>query len=193
LKQKHYQAWQVINTAQGKGGNGGRIDALQELNEDHVSLVGVDASGAFLQGIHLENAHLERCKLDSADVRNGDLRYARLSSGNLESTNFRQADMSGADLSDADLQNGDLNQANLQKSNLDRANLSGADLRYTDVQGSSWKGIGSLKLANIYGIRNASSEFIAYARAQGAVSIASDDDWNALLLKQSSREDKAAK
>src|SRR3974377_36883 len=32
LKQKHYQAWQVINTAQGKGGNGGRIDALQELN-----------------------------------------------------------------------------------------------------------------------------------------------------------------
>src|SRR5204863_7574534 len=26
LKQKHYQAWQVINTAQGKGGNGGRVD-----------------------------------------------------------------------------------------------------------------------------------------------------------------------
>jgi hypothetical protein len=23
LKQKHYQAWQVINSAQGKGGNGG--------------------------------------------------------------------------------------------------------------------------------------------------------------------------
>jgi hypothetical protein len=37
-KQKHYQAWQVINTAQGKGGNGGRIDALQELNADKVSL-----------------------------------------------------------------------------------------------------------------------------------------------------------
>src|SRR5215469_2167276 len=31
-KQKHYQAWQVINTAQGKGGSGGRIEALQELN-----------------------------------------------------------------------------------------------------------------------------------------------------------------
>ena len=30
LKQKHYQAWQVINTAQGKGGSGGplRIVAL---------------------------------------------------------------------------------------------------------------------------------------------------------------------
>src|ERR1700761_5141492 len=30
LKQKHYQAWQVINTAEGRGGNGGRIDALQD-------------------------------------------------------------------------------------------------------------------------------------------------------------------
>ena len=25
VKQRHYQAWQVINTAQGKGGSGGRI------------------------------------------------------------------------------------------------------------------------------------------------------------------------
>src|SRR5438309_2166833 len=36
IKQKHYQAWQVINTAQGKGGSGGRIEALQELNADGV-------------------------------------------------------------------------------------------------------------------------------------------------------------
>ena len=33
VQQRHYQAWQVINTAQGKGGNGGRIDAMQELNQ----------------------------------------------------------------------------------------------------------------------------------------------------------------
>src|SRR5579884_1941374 len=45
LKQKHYQAWQVINTAQGKGGSGGRIEALQELDQDGVPLVGVDVSG----------------------------------------------------------------------------------------------------------------------------------------------------
>src|SRR6202022_4416979 len=58
LKQKHYQAWQVINTAQGKGGNGGRVDALEELNSDGVSLVGVDVSGAFLQDVHLGRARL---------------------------------------------------------------------------------------------------------------------------------------
>lgn len=36
LKEKHYQAWKVINTAQGKGGSGGRIEALQELDQDGV-------------------------------------------------------------------------------------------------------------------------------------------------------------
>lgn len=51
IKQRHYQAWQVINTAQSKGGSGGRIEALQELNQDKVSLVGVDVSSAFLQGL----------------------------------------------------------------------------------------------------------------------------------------------
>ena len=63
LKQKHYQAWQVINTAQGKGGNGGRIDALQELNRDGVPLVGVDLSMAFLQGIQLKGVNLPRANL----------------------------------------------------------------------------------------------------------------------------------
>ena len=56
-KLKHYQAWQVINTAQGKGGSGGRTDALHELNQDHVPLVGVDLSDAFLQNLDLQKAN----------------------------------------------------------------------------------------------------------------------------------------
>jgi len=51
LKQKHYQAWQVINTAQHMGGSGGRIEALSELNADGVPLVGVNLSKAFLQAV----------------------------------------------------------------------------------------------------------------------------------------------
>jgi len=88
-KQKHYQAWQVINTAQGKGGSGGRIEALQELNADHVALVGVDVSGAFLQGIHLSGAKLLRSNFSAADSRNGDFRYADFTDANLSSANFR--------------------------------------------------------------------------------------------------------
>jgi len=183
LKQKHYQAWQVINTAQGKGGSGGRIDALQELNNDHVSLVGVDASGAFLRGILLERAHLERCNLDSADLRNGDLKFAKLSDSDLQSTNFREADLTGADLSSADLQDADLNQANFEKANLAHSNLSRADLRNADFRDVQWNEIQSLKQANIYGVRNAPPDFLVFAQKQGAISLASDDDWNAALRK----------
>src|ERR1700686_1579023 len=83
LKQKHYQAWQVINTAQGKGGSGGRIEALQELNSDGIPLVGVDVSGAFLQGVQLRRAKLSRAELEAADLRRcilegSDLEYANL-------------------------------------------------------------------------------------------------------------------
>src|SRR5258705_3149377 len=72
LKLKHYQAWQVINTAQGKGGSGGRIEALEELNRDRVPLVGINAAGAFLQGVRLRNGKLLRCNLEACDLRNSD-------------------------------------------------------------------------------------------------------------------------
>src|ERR1700760_233778 len=78
IKQKHYQAWQVINSAQGKGGSGGRIDAMEELHEDRVPLVGVDVSGAFLQGIDLSGANLLRANFRAADVRGGNLSGAQM-------------------------------------------------------------------------------------------------------------------
>jgi hypothetical protein len=183
LKQRHYQAWQVINTAQGKGGNGGRIDALQELNADHVSLIGVDASGAYLGGVRLERAQLDRCDLHAADLRASDLHFARLANSNLQSANFRGADMTGADLSSSELQDADMTGVNLAKANLANADLSRADLRGANAMEFNWKEIQSIKLANVYGMRNAPPEFLAFASKNGAVSLASDDDWNALLRK----------
>jgi hypothetical protein len=189
IKQKHYQAWQVINTAQGKGGSGGRIEALQELNADHVSLTGVDAGGAFLRGIQLERAHLERCDLHAADLRSGDLKFARLDDSNLRGANFRQADLSETDLRSADLQDSDLNQANLESANLAGADLSRTDLRFADVKNFVWEDIRSIQLANIYGVKNASPEFLAFAQKFGAVSLESDEGWN-VLLRQSASETK---
>jgi len=181
IKQKHYQAWQVINTAQGKGGSGGRIEALQELNADGVSLIGVDVGGAFLSGIHLDHAQLERCDLHAADLRNASLQSASLAYGNLRDANLRGANLSGADLQSVELEDVDLNQSNLQTANLADANLNRADLRFADVRGIAWKDIRSMQLANIFGTKNASDEFIAFAKKKGAVSMASDDDWNAML------------
>src|SRR5262245_44519680 len=37
-----YQAWQVVNSAQGKGGSGGRIEALRDLLGNDVSLAGIN-------------------------------------------------------------------------------------------------------------------------------------------------------
>src|SRR6266404_1163169 len=112
-KQKHYQAWQVINTAQGKGGSGGRIEALQELNMDGIPLVGVDAAGAFLQGVRLHRANLLRCDLHEADLRmsdfsGSDLEFAELKSANLRQSNLRKVNLKNADLKDADLVEADL-------------------------------------------------------------------------------------
>ena len=89
LEQKHYQAWQVINTAHGKGGSGGRIDALQELNADRVPLVGVDVSDAFLQGLNLRGADLHRCNMSSADVRSATLSGSSLESSAMVFANLR--------------------------------------------------------------------------------------------------------
>src|SRR5580692_3291258 len=91
-KQKHYQAWQVINTAQGKGGSGGRVEALQELNADRVPLVGVDVSGAFLQGVRLKGARLLRANFSAVDARNGAFRHSDFTDANLHSANFRESD-----------------------------------------------------------------------------------------------------
>src|SRR5579872_5994333 len=103
VKLRHYQAWQVINTAQGKGGSGGRIEALQELNEDKVPLVGVDVSSAFLQGVHLEHANLLRADLSAADLRGSDFRFANLTFADLHSANLRGSDLQNVDFTNANL------------------------------------------------------------------------------------------
>jgi hypothetical protein len=169
LKQKHYQAWQVINTAQGKGGSGGRIDALQELNTDGVPLVGVDLSGAFLQGVHLERARLLRAAFNGADLRDSDLRSADFSDADLRAANFRQSNMRNASLRRANLDDADLSGADLTDADLSGATLTNADLRNATVANLRWRDIRSLKNANIYAVKSPPEGFIAWAKQHGAV------------------------
>lgn len=175
VKQKHYQAWQVINTAQMRGGSGGRIEALAELNEDGVRLVGVDVSGAFLQGINLRGAQLRRANIHAADMRDANLAGADLQDVDAGSTNLRGANLSGADLGDADFSGADLNGANLRDTRLGGSKLDGADLRGADMTGiQQWQAIRSIRQANVYGVRNAPAGFVAWAMQAGAVDV--DDD-----------------
>lgn len=169
VKQRHYQAWQVINTAQGKGGSGGRIEALQELNSDKVPLVGVDVSSAFLQGVHLVHANLLRADLSAADMRSSVLEGADFTYANLRSANFRGADLEHANLSNANLSDADLVGSNLGGARLDGADLSSADLRNADLQQIGWQHIAAIKSANIAGIRNAPEGFREWALKNGAI------------------------
>ena len=169
IKQRHYQAWQVINTAQGKGGSGGRIEALQELNADRVPLVGVDASTAFLQGVNLSRSNLTRADLHSSDLRNSDFSGANLNFADLASANFRGGKLDHCNLENAILRDADLNGASLVGADLDGAMLDDADLRNGDLGQLQWKGLKSIKGANIAGTRNAPAGFEAWAMQNGAV------------------------
>jgi hypothetical protein len=169
VKQRHYQAWQVINTAQGKGGSGGRIEALQELNADRVPLVGVDVSSAFLQGLNLKNASLLRSDFSSADLRNSNLGGVDFTLANLNSANLRGATLSGAKCVESDLRNTDLEAASLVGADLSGAALDDADLRGADLNGIAWVHLKSVEGANISAVRNAPAGFTDWALKNGAV------------------------
>jgi hypothetical protein len=169
LKQKHYQAWQVINSAQGKGGNGGRIEALEELNSDGVPLVGVDLSSAFLQGIQLKKANLARANFDAADARDADLESARIDDASLRSTNLRSAKLRKTSLRGSTLDDADLSGADLRDADLSGASLQDGDLNAADLQNLKWSNLRSVKGLNLYGVKNPPPGFTDWALAHGAI------------------------
>ena len=68
-EQRHNAAWALLNSAQGKPGNGGRTSALRTLSRDGISLSRIDLSEAYLQGIDLSYADLGGASFQRADLR----------------------------------------------------------------------------------------------------------------------------
>jgi hypothetical protein len=173
-KQKHYQAWQVINTAQGKGGSGGRLEALQELNSDRVPLVGVDVSAAYLQGIRLAGSKLVRSNFSAADVRDSDFRAADFADADLHGGNFRYSNFRRASLQRAQIDGADLVGADLSSADLSGATMANADLREANLSGIKWRDIASIQSANIHAVKNAPDGFVTWALRNGAIDAASE-------------------
>nr|WP_039737586.1 globin domain-containing protein [Hassalia byssoidea] len=144
-KQFHYQAWSIIDAAHGVKVSYARILALQDLNEDNVSLRGLDAVGAELVDINLPKANLSAANLSESDLSN-----ANLSNANLDNANLSQAKLSGANLSHAKLSFAHLNKANLSSANLSSANLICADLSNANMSGANLKNA-TLSGANLEG------------------------------------------
>jgi Pentapeptide repeats (9 copies) len=175
-KQKHYQAWQVINTAQGKGGSGGRVDALQELNTDHIPLIGVDVSGGFLQAVDLRGAKLLRSNFSAADMRNSNLNGADLTDANLQSANLRDSALERVEFTGADLSASDLTRSDLAESDLTGATLNDADMHEANLRAFHWQGILSIKGADIHGVKNAPDGFVDWALDDGATAHPAEDN-----------------
>jgi hypothetical protein len=98
IKAKHYRAWELINSARGSTGDGGRRYALQDLNDDNVSLVAAPLSQAYLRGVKLPGATLSEAVLVEANLSGADL-----SGVNLREADLREADLRGTTLFEADL------------------------------------------------------------------------------------------
>src|SRR5436190_14418848 len=170
-KDANYQAWQVINSAQGKGGSGGRIDALADLVRNDVSLAGINLDHAWLESIDLRNASLMMASFEKANLQSAQFYGARLDGANLRHATLTAASFAGANLRGADLTG----------ARLSAVNFAGADL--TDVRG--WREVATFGHANVEGLRAAPRGFVEWARLHGAVDPASD----ALMLHpEQSRE-----
>lgn len=144
-KQFHYQAWSTIDAAHNVKVSYARILALQDLNEDGVSLRGLDAPGAELVDINLSKANLSAANLSETDLSNANLSYA-----NLDHANLSQSKLSGANLSHANLSFARLSHVNFSSANLSSAKLLCADLSHANMSGVNLKNA-SLSGANLDG------------------------------------------
>jgi uncharacterized protein YjbI with pentapeptide repeats len=102
---------------------------------------------------------------------------AQLEDADFTSANLRHADLQNADLRNANLEDADLFGANLSQGDLTGARLTKADLRNSDLHGAKWQEIAEIRLANVFGVKNAPPGFLEWATKMGAVSIESDAGW----------------
>lgn len=127
VRQSHYLAWQTINLAASQPASGGRIEALEALVRDHVSLLRIQAEGAVLTGIDLHRANMAQ----------SNFKGALLGGANLQETVMGGSDLEGAYFGIAKLQ-----YALLPGSNLAGANFMSADMRHAYLRGAELRGAG---------------------------------------------------
>ncbi|MBE8966494.1 pentapeptide repeat-containing protein [Nostocales cyanobacterium LEGE 12452] len=165
-KEFQYQAWSVIDAANGVKVSPARIIALQDLNEDGVTLNNLDLPQAKLVRINLPEADLSEANLTKSDMNHANLNHANLgnallarvnltganlSHANLGFAKLSYANLSSANLSHANLICADLRDTNLSGANLSNANLSGADMKNAYLTGADLKGAN----VNDYDLRGA--------------------------------------
>lgn len=156
-KQKHYEAWQVIDQAAagGKSTSPARFRALQDLSDDHVSLRGLDLNNIDLRGIKLAESDLcftdfTKSNLNSADLSKSNLVRANLSEVDAGFINLSHSHPTAATFNNAKLRAGNLAwsvleqaqfiEADLTNTNFTDAYLFGADFTNADLSSADFSG-----------------------------------------------------
>jgi len=135
-KRVQYEAWHLINSAQGQGGGGGRKQALESLHNMQVSLSNITADNANLAEINLWSADLIGANLQKSNLQKANLRGAKLHEAKLQDSDLSEAQLQKVNLTKACLQRATLIKAKLQGAKLFRANLQGANLFGAELQGA---------------------------------------------------------
>jgi uncharacterized protein YjbI with pentapeptide repeats len=183
------------------------LEFLNERNDrlDGLDLRRTDLRHIHLRGVRMEFAELDIASLDSADLRDADFNFVKLFGAHLTGANLEGAVLYGANLSAATMRGTNMVRtilmgARLCRSLLIRVNLTEADMRSADLTGATvtlanltltdlryarvdslddWHLIRSIKGANVYKAKDTSGNFLKWAKAHGAVEIASDREWQA--------------
>ena len=189
-KRSHYEAWQVIDAAQGLEISHARIKALEELakggislkglslpkaNLERINLVDINLKEANLQGTNISEANLKGCKFELAQLQGANLWSANLQEAFFLLAQLQKANLTSANLKNADLEGVNLLEANLQKANLQGAyilgNLQGANFQETNLIGANLQGAylknASFKDANLKGasLQDANLEGVNFTNA----------------------------
>ncbi|MEM6611135.1 MAG: pentapeptide repeat-containing protein [Cyanobacteria bacterium P01_C01_bin.72] len=126
-KKAHYEAWKTIDSAHGLRNSYARLQALEDLNSDRISLRGFNAPEADLRDIDLSGADLSHAYLSGADLSNADLSNANLSNANLVETKLSNANLSNSLLTGANISYANFIETNLQSVDFVGANIIGAN------------------------------------------------------------------
>lgn len=141
-KEKHYRAWGIIYAGMGKRGNGGRVDALQDLNKDHVDLDGVDLRNAYLGQVQLPNAWIQNANFENAYLGQANFSHSRApAAGFISKTSFVRADLWAANFRNVDFVDNDFSFANLSNAGFEDATfMRGVRMKHVEINNTRFQG-----------------------------------------------------
>jgi hypothetical protein len=161
-RQKYFQAWEVINTASGQPGRGGRNEALEYLNQEtqfwnwytpeckhknsdlntlsNDCLVGIEITKANLKHINLEKANLRSSIFTATSFRNANLKKANFKYSEIEYAHFDEARLEDTIFEGVKAQGAVFTGANLRRASFKDAHLEGAVFTGAEVEGVNFAG-----------------------------------------------------